>query len=762
MEKGPNMHRLTKTSEVGKKHMLIAAGARDTRINDAGSQYDGITIAEIAKLVSEPQATEKADAKFFIPSTYREHDGRSHAAQRERGEYWMLAIDVDAGDPSLTEVKTAVERVTGNASALIYSSSGASEDNRKWRALIPLSEPIRGEDYVDAQLALFDLMQQEGITCDAALSRTGQPIYLPNVPPARRDSLGQPQFYHGLRNRGEGLLIPTESKVWANLEFRRKNEAIAAERAAAERQLRAQNRAQQQKDFDGVDPVAEFNRSNTIADMMLRHGYEKLGRSDSYRSPMQTSGSHATKDFGTHWVSLSGSDRAAGIGQTSAEFCWGDAFDLYCYFEHDNDMRAAVRTYAAELRPTPTDVRESIVQQASDPYADFDTIPDLEPEKPKATIIIPNAEQKPIFWFKDAEPVLTSSYLVKGWLGRGQMSVVYGPSNVGKSFFCLDMALCISANVEWQGSKVKGGPVLYLATEGGNAFQSRCVALRKEYGIFEAPLAVRPSPVEYGIFEAPLAVRPSPVDLLRPEADLASLIELCKQIEADMGEPLAMIVIDTLSRAMAGGDENGPTDMTSFIANADALRDVTGAHIMIVHHSGKDTAKGARGHSSLRAATDTEIELEVDGKMRTAKATKQRDLEPQEPFVFTLKVHELGKDEDGDAVTTCTIEQADPDDVADMQQKRPSGANQKIIVSAFKQLRGEGVGFANPTGAGWPESGQFWCISENDLRKFASGKMTSTNASSAYATAMKALLNSGYMVQNEGFVWISAREGKVV
>jgi hypothetical protein len=658
----------------------------------------------------------------------------------------MLAIDVDEGDPSLTEVKSAVERVTGNASSLIYSSSGASEDNRKWRVLIPLSEPISGEDYVDAQLALFDLMQAEGIACDAALSRTGQPIYLPNVPPARRDNFGQPEFYHGLRNRGEGLLIPAESKIWANLEFRRKNEAIAAERAAAERQLRAQQREEKRKDFDDVDPVAEFNRNHTIADMMLRHGYEKLGKSDSYRSPMQTSGSHATKDFGTHWVSLSGSDRAAGIGQTSAEFCWGDAFDLYCYFEHDNDMRAAVRAYAAELRPTPTEVRESIVQQASDPYADFDAIPDTEPEKPKATIIIPNAEQKPIFWLKDAEPVLTSSYLVKGWLGRGQMSVVYGPSNVGKSFFCLDMALCISANVEWQGSKVKGGPVLYLATEGGNAFQSRCVALRKQYGIFDAPLAVRPSPV----------------DLLRPEADLASLIELCKQIEADMGEPLAMIVIDTLSRAMAGGDENGPTDMTSFIANADALRDVTGAHIMIVHHSGKDTAKGARGHSSLRAATDTEIELEVDGKMRTANATKQRDLEPQEPFVFTLKVHELGKDEDGDAVTTCTIEQADPEDVADMQQKRPSGANQKIIVSAFKQLRGEGVGFANPTGAGWPESGQFWCISENDLRKFASGKMTSTNASSAYATAMKALLGSGYMVQNEGFVWVSAKEGRVV
>ena len=741
------MNRLTKTSEVSKKQLLLAHGALDTKIGDKYSEYDGINLADIAKLVSEPQSKEKADASFIIPSAYRDHDGRNHAMQREHGEYWMLAIDVDEGDPSLIELRTAVETVTGNASALIYSSSGASEDNRKWRVLIPLALPISGDEYVDAQLALFDLMLAEGIACDAALSRSGQPIYLPNVPPDRRDDFGAPSFYHGVRHRGDGLLIPTESRIWENLEFRRKNEAIAAEKAAAERALRAQQRAENRSKYDGDDPIDVFNQRHTIADIMLKYGYERKGRSDSYRSPMQSSGSFATKDFGTHWVSLSGSDRASGIGQASGEFCYGDAFDIWAHFEHGGRMSDAVREYGKEIRPTPAKQREEIVKAASDPYADFDTIPNPEPqpEKPKATIIIPNAEQKPIFWLKDAEPVLTSSYLIKGWLGRGQMSVVYGPSNVGKSFFCLDMALCVSASVEWQGSKVKGGPVLYLATEGGNAFQSRCVALRKQYGITHAPLAVRPSPV----------------DLLRPESDLAGLIELCKSIEADIGEPLSMIVIDTLSRAMAGGDENGPTDMTSFIANADALRDVTGAHIMIVHHSGKDTAKGARGHSSLRAATDTEIELEVEDKLRTATATKQRDLEPQEPFVFALKVHELGKDEDGDAVTTCTIEQADADDVADMNQKRPSGANQKVVVSAFKQLRGEGIGGENPTGPGWPESGRFWCIDEERLREFARGKMTSANPSGAYTAAIKGLISSGYMVQNEGKIWISAKEGRV-
>ena len=769
------MQILTKKSDIGKQTMLLAHGALDTRINDAGSEYESIKLGKIAKLVDEPQSTEKEAAAFIIPSTYRAYDGRNHAAQRDNGEYWLLAIDVDEGDPSLTELKSAVERVTFNASALFYSSSGASEDNRKWRVLIPLSEPISGADYVDAQLSLFDLMKAEGIACDVALSRTGQPIYLPNVPKARRDEFGEPIFYHGVRHSGDGLLVPKESTIWANLEFRRKNAEMAEQRAAAERALRAQKREENRGKYDNADPVEEFNLSHTISDMMLKYGYERQGKSDSYRSPMQASGSFATKDFGTHWVSLSGSDRGAGIGQACGEFCFGDAFDLFCHFEHGGKMSAAVREYGREIRPTPAKQRDAIVKAAVDQYADFDTvsntystlaldlpkqpfrfnegiIPNAEeisaldlPKQRSNALIIPNAEQKPIFWIKDAEPVLRSSYLIKNWLGRGQMSVVYGPSNVGKSFFALDMSACIAAGIEWRGAKVRGGPVLYLATEGGNAFQSRCVALREEYGIKDAPLAVRPSPI----------------DLLRPEADLAALIQLCQSIEAQCGEPIAMIVVDTLSRAMAGGDENGPTDMTSFIANLDALRDVTGAHIMTVHHSGKDTAKGARGHSSLRAATDTEIELEIDGKIRTATATKQRDLEPQEPIVFTLKIHKLGVDEDGDPVTTCTITPADPDDVADMNQKRPSGVNQKTVVAAFKQLRGEGIGGENPTGPGWPESGRFWCIDEAELRKFTMGKMTSTNPSSAYSTAAKALIGSGYMVQNEGKIWVSAKEGQI-
>lgn len=353
------------------------------------------------------------------------------------------------------------------------------------------------------------------------------------------------------------------------------------------------------------------------------------------------------------------------------------------------------------------------------------------------------AKRPQIFWANEAKPVLKSNYLVKGWLTTGDLSVVYAPSNVGKSFFCLDIAYCVAANLPWHGNKVRGGAVLYLATEGGNQFHNRVFALQNEYGAENVPLAIRPSPV----------------DLLHPEADLPALGALCKEIEATHGK-LAMIVVDTLSRAIAGGNENGPEDMTAFIRNVDALRDFTGAHVLVVHHTGKDTAQGARGHSSLRAAVSTEIEIENDDGIRTATATKQRDLEPKSPIIFQLKVHEIGNDDDGDAVTTCTITLADQATIDDMNMKRPHGKNQKLVKEAFQQLRGENIGKPNPGGPGFPESGHYWCIEEQKLREFCYGKMAAKNKTSAYTSALDGLLGTGYMVQNEGLIWIAAKEGR--
>ena len=352
-----------------------------------------------------------------------------------------------------------------------------------------------------------------------------------------------------------------------------------------------------------------------------------------------------------------------------------------------------------------------------------------------------------IFMPDEAIPQLSRNYLVKGWLGEGQMSVIYGPSNVGKSFFALDLAWHIACGEEWNGHKVIGGSVLYLATEGGMAFHNRVVALKKKYPEHK---------------NVKLAVRPAPVNLLDGEVDMAVLEKLCREVSKKHGQ-VKCIFVDTLSRSMAGGNENSPEDMTKFIGNCDKLREITSAHLDVVHHSGKDKAAGARGHSSLRAATDTEIELDYDENtgLRTAKATKQRDMETGVIFQFKLNVIELGVDEDGDSVTTCTVVQATESEIEEANKPRIKGKNQVLIRKVFAQLRGEGVGQPNPGGVGWPEPRTYWVISEETLKDHFIGKVSSAaNPRSTYKQAVDALIGAGHMVINDGHVWFTDNEGK--
>lgn len=235
-----------------------------------------------------------------------------------------------------------------------------------------------------------------------------------------------------------------------------------------------------------------------------------------------------------------------------------------------------------------------------------------------------------------AASALTASTkpLVKGLLDQGTLSVMYGPSNVGKTFVAMDIAFHIAAGLKWDGLKVSRGTVLYVAAEGGAGARKRSDALMRRYRA-EGPGAD---------FQLVLAS----LNLLDPKADLEPLIATI----AAMGRPVSLVVLDTLSRVMAGGEENGSVDMTTMVMHFDKIRKATGAHVMVVHHSGKDQAKGSRGHSSLRAATDTEIEI-AEGQIAV---TKQRDLDRAFSTAFRLNVVTLGADEDGEPITSCTVD----------------------------------------------------------------------------------------------------------
>lgn len=237
----------------------------------------------------------------------------------------------------------------------------------------------------------------------------------------------------------------------------------------------------------------------------------------------------------------------------------------------------------------------------------------------------------------ELRPVLDHDYIVKGWFTRDAVSVVYGEPNTGKSFWAIDLAHAVHQGHPWAGRKTSPGQVLYIAAEGGALFANRLAAARARFAVLREPVA--------------LAGRNS---------DALTLSQAVARM-ADLHGPFALIVIDTLSRVMAGADENAAADISALLRGVDLIRAATGAHVMLIHHSGKDRAKGARGHSSLRAAADTEIELtKGDTGQRMARATKQRDLPTGAEDLFDLEVVTLGNDQDGEPVTSCRVTRPPP------------------------------------------------------------------------------------------------------
>lgn len=253
-------------------------------------------------------------------------------------------------------------------------------------------------------------------------------------------------------------------------------------------------------------------------------------------------------------------------------------------------------------------------------------------------------------WFIDADMPKSAPYIVKDVLDQGASSVMYGPSNAGKTFVALDLVYRLASAKEddnWCGKRVTRTAVLYCALEGGNGFKKRLLALRGKHGGADIPLA-------YRCAGANLLAKDD-------KGDVKTIAKMAKEIQLDRraaGLPM-MIVIDTLSRALAGGNENGPEDMTAFIANVDRIRAETGAHVMIIHHTGKDTAKGMRGHSSLIAAIDSELEVARpdNGRIVTLHVGKQRDaMSDYDLAAGTLETVTIGEGDDGETIESAVVQ----------------------------------------------------------------------------------------------------------
>jgi hypothetical protein len=259
------------------------------------------------------------------------------------------------------------------------------------------------------------------------------------------------------------------------------------------------------------------------------------------------------------------------------------------------------------------------------------------------------AERAPLAWH------------VKGVLPQAELAVLYGPSGSGKSFLAFDMVAAIATGTHWHGRRTAQGRVVYVVAEGAAGFLTRLRAYTKtRSGVFPGIRIVADAPNLLG------------------ETDYASL---ASAIDASGGADL--IVIDTLAACSPGADENAAKDMGRVIERCKQLHKATGATVLLVHHSGKDESKGARGWSGLRAAVDTEIEVSRYADHRVATVTKMKDGEDGGEFAFKLVPVELGSDADGDPVTSCVVEQLSVVPAGTRKEPRPKSV-ERILLDAIR------------------------------------------------------------------------------
>lgn len=264
----------------------------------------------------------------------------------------------------------------------------------------------------------------------------------------------------------------------------------------------------------------------------------------------------------------------------------------------------------------------------------------------------------------------SQEWLIKKVLPRATLGVLYGESGAGKSFFALDIMGAIAAGADWRNNRATKGKVVCIVAEGAGGMRARLRGYASHHGVDLAGLDI-------GI----IADAPNLMEV----SDTKDLLQAIKAFgKTDL------IVVDTFAQVIAGANENSGEDVGRALKHCKALHKHTGALVLLVHHSGKDSSKGARGWSGLRAAADVEIEVVRDGDDRVATVTKMKDGTDGAQYGFKLLSVPVWRDEDGDEVTTCVVEatEARAREVASRIKAR--GGNEKVVLAALNKLLGPG------------------------------------------------------------------------
>jgi AAA domain len=306
--------------------------------------------------------------------------------------------------------------------------------------------------------------------------------------------------------------------------------------------------------------------------------------------------------------------------------------------------------------------------------ADLDYLPPDEPWRNGTDARTPKKPKFKLTPFNDIKFETADEWLVKKLLPRKGVAAIYGASGSVKTFILLDLLLYVALGWPWAGRRVVQTPTIYIAAEGAAGLRKRKIG-------WELAHDGLPDIVPFHLIE----VAPN------LGAGASDLKELIASIEAAGIKPGA-IAIDTVAQSMGVGDENN-TGMVQFAANITALANHFGCLVAAVHHVGLGDEKRLRGHSSFLGALDVSIlsERKEGALSATLTVMKLKDEESAHKFTVHLTRIAIGKDSDGEEVSTLIVESVETGATEGAKAPRAKSIprGQRLLIAIVEQAIGE-------------------------------------------------------------------------
>jgi hypothetical protein len=227
--------------------------------------------------------------------------------------------------------------------------------------------------------------------------------------------------------------------------------------------------------------------------------------------------------------------------------------------------------------------------------------------------------------------------LVDGWLSAPSAAILVGGYALGKTAVTVSLACSVASGTPFLGHEVEQRRTLYVLGEGARGMPRRVRAWQETW--------------QRELPEDQFSIMVRPRGSLRDPDTWRELLHYCH------GEGIGFVVLDTLSALAPDADET--KDAPAIIRGLNDLAEQIDGTALLVHHPGWSDQKRSRGGYQLQANVDEVLVLTAasEGSEHLAvKVDKRKDGEAGQTHYLRRVVVPLGHDENGDPVSSITVE----------------------------------------------------------------------------------------------------------